>query len=242
MLLVQSVTLRRKEVMTVMAGYARKFPPSLHRVLYLPAYTTVEAARLAQTKPATVASWCRGDVFAVRKERRVPLSYLQLAEIAFVASFRKLGVSLQRIRRARDYLSKMFQVEYPFASLRLKTDGVHVLKDLEEAEGVRPTLIVADKGGQEAWPDLIAERLAQFEYEYDIAIRWFPRGKAVPIAVDPRIAFGAPIVLSAGVATWVLKERYEAGESISELVEDFGISLGDLQAALEFEDIHMKAA
>lgn len=230
-----------------MAGELARLPSRLRRRLYLPAYTTVEAARFAETTPTTVSRWFygytisgqrRGRVFRDTKKRRAPLSYLQLAEVAFVASFRKYGVPLRRIRQARDYLSQVFQVEYPFALLELKTEGVHVLKDLEEmGNGGRPKLIVADERGQEAWPEVLAERFAQFHYDYDIAIRWFPRGKDTPIAVDPRISFGAPIVLSAGVATWVLKERFEAGETPEELVDDFGIATDELRLALEFEGV-----
>lgn len=218
--------------------------PSLRRRLYLPAYHTVEAAKLASTAAQTVSRWYHGylPVFEKTKERRAALSYLQLVEIAFVASFRRYGVSLQRIRKAHAYLSNMFQVEYPFAELRLKTDGAHVLKDLEEVEnGRRPALIVADKAGQEVWPQIIAERFEEFEYEYNLALRWFPRGKIVPIVVDPRISFGAPIVASAGVTTWVLKERFETGETLEELEDDFGIDQRDLRLALEFEGIRLAA-
>lgn len=222
-----------------MAESLQQVPQPLRRRLYLPAYKTGEAARLVETAPVTLSYWFyREPVFAPTKKRRVPLSYLQLVEAAFVASYRKWGVSLQRIRKARQYLSKMFETEYPFALLKLKTDGVHILKDLEEREnGREPKVIVTDQFGQEAWPDLIAERFEQFEYEYDVALRWFPRGRSKRIAIDPRIAFGAPIVISTGVATWVLKERYQTGETLEELEDDFGIGRDDLRLALEFEGI-----
>ena len=217
---------------------------SLRRRLYLPAYRTSEASMLAQTHWQTVSRWFHGhrQVFVGAKRARAPLSYLQLVEVAFVASFRAAGVSLQRVRKAQEYLSKVFQVEYPFAQLELKTDGVHVLKELEEREegqGVR--LVVADRAGQEAWPQLIAERIAQFDYAYELALTWHPRGQEVPIVVDPRISFGAPIVEQAGVATWVLRERYQAGESLDELEDDFGVTPTELMAALKFEGVSLAA-
>lgn len=215
-------------------------PSSLRKRLYLPAYRTNEAAWLAQTTAQTVSRWYHGyqPVFHDHKEERVALSYLQLVETAFVASFRKFQISLQRVRRAHQYLSRMFQVQYPFAQLALKTDGVHILKDLEEHEnGHKAKMIVADHFGQEAWPQVIAERFEQFVYEYDLALRWFPRGAAVPIVVDPRISFGAPIVQRAGIATWVLRERYEAGETLEELQDDFRVDENELRMALEFERV-----
>ena len=199
---------------------------------------------LAQAHPQTVSRWFRGGrpVFESDKELRAALSYHQLVEVAFVASFRLAGVSLQRIRKAHGYLAKMFQVEYPFAQLELKTDGVHILKELQEREDHHThKLVVADQAGQEAWPEVISQRIAQFEYEFDLALRWHPRGSDVPIIVDPRISFGAPIVESAGVATWVLRARYESGESLRELQDDFGVPTRELKAALEFEGVGLAA-
>jgi len=112
------------------------------RRLYLPAYTTVEAARFAQTKSGTVAYWHYGTGTKVGpalggKKPYAPLSYLQLVEVAFVASFRQRGVPLQRIRKAREYVAKVFGAEFPFAEYRFKTEGVHVLMD---AASVDPDL------------------------------------------------------------------------------------------------------
>ena len=88
------------------------------RRLYLPAYRVSDAARYAGTSPQTVAYWhYRGGRLGPtlpNKERRKPLSYMELIEVAFVAFFRNVGVSLQRIRRAREYVAQTFNVEYPF--------------------------------------------------------------------------------------------------------------------------------
>ena len=227
-----------------MKGNGGSLSLSLRRRLYLPAYRTVESARLVQARPQLVTRWFHGydPVFGAAKKPGAALSYLQLVETAFAASFRESGVSLQKVRKAREYLSKMFQVEYPFAQLVLRTDGVHILKELEEREdGHEPKLIVADKAGQVAWPEIVLDRFAQFEYEFEIALRWHPRGKSVPIVIDPRISFGAPIVEGAGVATWALRERYEAGKTLEEIKDDFGVSDIELGAALRFEGLSAAA-
>jgi len=69
-----------------------------NRRLYLPAYRFSEAARLAGTAPQTIARWYRGyEVPGHRMQPVLPsdgsplLSYLQLVEVAFVATFRGLG-------------------------------------------------------------------------------------------------------------------------------------------------------
>ena len=216
------------------------------RRLYLPAYTTVEAARFAQTKPNTVAYWYyrrgkRTGPALGEKRLYAPLSYLQLVEVAFAASFRQRGVSLQRIRKARDYVAKVFQAEFPFTQYEFKTEGLHVLLD---AAGVDPDfrdLIVADEDGQMAWERIVLERFDQFDYEEDLALRWHPRGRGTPIIIDPRISFGAPILESTGTPTWVLKGRIEAGETAEEIEADFGVAEADLRYALEFEEVRLAA-
>ena len=200
-------------------------PPPWRRRLYLPSYRTGEAARLAEVHPTP----------------GVNLSWLQLVETAFVAAFRQQGVSLQALRRSYEYLIKAFETEYPFAQLRLQTDGAHMLKALEQAGELAPDLIVTDQAGQTVWQEMIIRRLYEFDYEDDLAVVWHPRGREVPIVIDPRIAYGAPITQTSSVPTWVFRERSQAGESLNEIAEDFGADPAEVAIALEFEGISLAA-
>lgn len=212
------------------------------RRLYLPAYATVEAARLARTSPRTVAYWHYGGKTKVGpalggKQKREALSYLQLVEVAFVATFRRLGVPLQRIRRARDYVAKRFAEEYPFARYEFKTDGLHVLMDLAEDEPSFNFLIAADEHGQTGWREVLLSRFEEFDYDEGFALAWHPRGRSVPIVIDARVAFGAPTVAGTGIPTWVLRGRVEAGETPAEIEDEFGVTEAALEAALEVEGV-----
>ncbi len=210
------------------------------RRLFLPAYGVAEAARYAQIKPRTVARWHSSAVLSA-KDKGKPLSYLQLVEVAFVATFRELGVSLQKIRKAREYLAQKFDSEFPFAEIRLMTEGHHVLLDLQsvEPDAELGYLILADQDGQEAWQSLISERFTQFDYEAGLAIRWYPQGKGQPVVIDPRIYFGAPTVR--GIPTWAIKGRYDAGESVDDIAMDFDLGKEQVQRALSFEGISLAA-
>jgi len=216
------------------------------RRLYLPAYTTAEAARFAEANPRTVAYWHYGTGTAVgpalgAKKPYAPLSYLQLVEVAFVASFRRRGVPLQRIRKAREYVAKVFQAEFPFAQYQFKTEGVHVLMEAASVDPDFRELIAADEAGQMAWERILLERFEQFDYEEDLAVRWHLRGRDVPILIDPRISFGAPVLETTGIPTWVLKGRFEAGETLEEIEDDFGVPQRDILYALEFERVKVAA-
>ena len=142
----------------------------------MPAYRVAEAGRYAEVHPQTVSRWHLGNA---RTTAALPgrgkgndLSYYQLVEVAFVATFRKLGVSLQRIRKARDYAAQVLKSEYPFAEHSWLTEGHHVLLELPETVGqaFANNLVVADANGQIGWKDVIGDRFHQFEYEDETAL------------------------------------------------------------------------
>ena len=210
------------------------------RRLYLPAYRVADAARYSDISPQSVTNWTRrslstGEPALPGRARGSRLSYLELVELAFVATFRALGVSLATIARTRDYMRQTFTAEYPFAQYEFYTDGVHMLLQWQEFEDV-PELnevIVADAGGQIGWEDMMASRLAEFDYEHDLALVWHVDGRGSPVRIDPRLAFGAPTV--SGVPTWALKGRWAAGESLSDIAEDFGVDECVAAQGLAFE-------
>jgi uncharacterized protein (DUF433 family) len=212
-------------------------PPWLRR-LYLPAYHVSDAARYAGTHPNTVASWhYRDSPLLPGHEHRRPLSYLELVEVAFVAFFRRLHIPMWRIRRARDYVAQNFTAQYPLAQYRFKTEGMHILMEYNQFDPDPniDRIIVADQWGQLAWTDLLEKKFAEFDYEYELALRWHPAGRESLVIIDPRVSFGAPVV--EGLPTWVLKGRWNAGESIKEILEEFGISQKAAVDALHFENI-----
>lgn len=222
-----------------------------HR-LYLPAYRFSEAARLVGTTAQTITRWYRGyDAPGHRMRPVLPpagtglLSYLQLVEVALVADIRRLGVPLERLRLAHEYCRKTFSREFPFAELSFKTDGVHVLCAFGEhaaGKSLTDALIATDSGGQLVWREAVKERLDQFDYEEGLALRWHPRGRDSVIIVDPRVAFGAPMIGESGVPTSIVRERFDAGEDLDEIEEDFGVSREELVEALRFEGVHRHAA
>jgi uncharacterized protein (DUF433 family) len=215
----------------------RKNQPWFRR-LYLPAYKVTDAARYAGTSPQTVANWhYRGSPILPGRQRRRPLNYLQLVEVAFVAFFRRMGVPMKRIRNARAYLAKNFNSENPLAEYEFKTEGMHILMEYAQFDPDPNLLrlIVADRGGQLAWEDMFLTKFAEFEYEYELALRWHPAGHDSPVVIDPRIAFGAPMV--SGVPTWVLKGRWVANESPEEIREEFDLSYEAVRDGLLFEGI-----
>ena len=208
--------------------------------LGLPIYRVGEAARYAGISAQTVSYWRR---LSNRLEppsgpgKRRDLSYFDLVEVAFVATFRNLGMPFKRIRIVHDYAAERFGSKHPFAQYKWFTEGHHVLLKLREVNDHPPTghLVAADAHGQIQWRGLMGERFAEFDYEQDIALVWHVAGRESPVKIDPRMSFGTPTVR--GLPTWVLKDRYEAGESIPSISEDYGLSEEDVRHGLDFEGV-----
>ena len=165
------------------------------------------------------------------------LTYLQLIEVAVVASFKRAGLSLPAIRRARAFAAASFGSDHPFAEYRFKSDGKVLLADLDQLEGAAGAdkLVNVNRKGQLEWAAVIGSRLQEFDYEGDLAIRWRLAGEGSPVAIDPRVSFGAPAIR--GRPTWVFRDRWLAGEPMDETARDFGLKLSDVKAALEFESV-----
>lgn len=216
------------------------------RRLVLPAYTIAEAARYTKAQAPTISSWFNretryGPALAGREKGRA-LSYLELVEVAFVVTARRLHISLSELRKTRNYFRQRFQAEFPFATYRFQSDGLRLLLDFQQVEpsAERQRLILGSKDGQLAWAPLMGARFLEFEYQNDLAVIWHVAGPTSPVHIDPRINFGAPTVH--GIPTWAVKGRHEAGEEGKDIQEDFGLEPFEVTAALGFEGIVLRAA
>jgi len=206
----------------------------------MPAYKVVDAARYAKVTSQTILNWQKasGTAQAIGpRETGVSLSYLQLVELAFVSTLRDAGVKLRDIKEAREYMGQQLRSEFPFAEHRFMTDGKNLWKSLADfdAKQSKNAVVKLNKGGQLAWKNFVEDKFTEFKYEKGIAVQWRVAGPDSPVVIDPRVSFGAPMVK--GVATWAIKGRYEAGESLEDIAEDFALMTDDVNSALAFEGI-----
>ncbi len=213
---------------------SKKLDAPWERRLTLPTYQIGEAAAYAKVAPQTVASWHKLEAALLRqREARSALSYYQLIEVAVVAAFRKAGVPMKNIRAARAYAANELKSEYPFAQYSFKENAKHLYLDSQQIDVKAGTVVQTDQGGQLEWESVIG-RLREFEYEKQIALKWHVGGEGSPIIIDPRISFGAPAVH--GTPTWIIRGRFDAGESNSDIADDFGLKPEEVKQALKFEE------
>ncbi len=214
-------------------------------------YTVPEAARLTKVPKPTIRRWLfgyrtrRSGQFAelppvwesqiARIDSVTGLGFLDLMEIRFVHAFRAHGVSLNNIRIAVERACEIFGSDHPFAKKRFQTDGRRIFAAIAESSG-EMTLIDLVKS-QYAFHRVVRPSLyASLEFsEADEVVRWFPLWPKQQVVVDPKKAFGRPIVSSGHVPTDTLARAVEAEGSMERVTRWFDVPMQAVRAAVEFE-------
>jgi uncharacterized protein (DUF433 family) len=166
------------------------------------------------------------------------VSFLQLAEVVVAADFRRGSpghppIPLKRIRGANTYARQVLDVPYPFAHLKLEEYGGHILHEFDEKHPDGP-LLALSAGGQWVLPGIVRTDIAHFDYEDELASKWFPLGRDVPIVVNPRVGAGRPTIAGTGVTVRSIQQRSRAGESAAFIAQDYGIDESAVEQALQF--------
>jgi uncharacterized protein (DUF433 family) len=208
-------------------------------------YSFSEAAHLAEVSVTTVKNWLVG--YTVRGQEVPPLfpakntavvSFLQMIEVMVAGRFRKsaLGgrsVPFRAVRDAYRNAQQLYGIEHPFAHMRLETLGGHIVHFLEK-DGSAASFQALDIPERWTLPGILRETIDQIDYDHDLASRWFPIGKTVPIVIDPRISTGLPIIEGRGVTVQTIRDRFKAGLRIDFIAKDFELDRDLVETALQY--------
>jgi uncharacterized protein (DUF433 family) len=212
-------------------------------------YTMREAARLAGVASATVRRWLRGytpdprqpwrqspPVFGEQVESPF-VSFLQLVEIVIASDFRKVGhVKLEVVRLAYENAKEETRIEYPFAHLQLESLGGHIIRWIREGDGAGARARAVDTPDQWALPGLVAERIRALDYERELAARWYPVGRDVPVVIDPLYSAGLPTIPGRGVTVDTIHKRWRAGQLIEFIADDLQIGSTSVERVLQYAE------
>jgi len=165
------------------------------------------------------------------------LSFWNLIEAHVLRSLRTdHGVALKAVREALSYAEGKLSIKRLLLRKELRTDAGRVFLDRYGE------LIEVSASGQIAMRQLLEEHLKRVEWdEWQFPVRLYPflstevTTGARPIAIDPKIAFGRPIVVRAGVSTAAIAERIDANETVEELAADYGLTPAEIEQAVLFE-------
>jgi uncharacterized protein (DUF433 family) len=169
-----------------------------------------------------------------RRGREATVPFIGFAEAYVLSAFRRAGVPLQRIRPAVEKLSSTIGIEHALASKRLYTDGAEVLYDYAVKRDADELLeLVVVRTQQHQFSEVVQDYLERIHYAGDgwaSSVR-LPTYGTAEVVVDPKVAFGLPLVAHGGARVEDLVDRFQAGDSVAEIADDFGVP------AKEVEDV-----
>lgn len=213
-------------------------------------YTWSEAARLVGVRAVELRRWLRGYSFPGKDAaRHMPplwerdlasadvdgMSFQDLLEARVVLALRQEGLSLQFIRRAREMAGLIFGTPHPFSTNFILTDGRSVFAQTPaEREGKERVLDIVRR--QLAFNKVLAPSLRGVVFdENERAIRWFPMPRREAVVIDPKIAFGKPIVTEGHVRTDILADAVTVEGSKLRVARLYEVPLEAVEAAVDFE-------
>ena len=220
-------------------------------------YTVPEAARLLRASPRNIARWLGGYAFRGRDGKRInagplwrpqlprlgtaiELGFRDLVELRFVNAFVAQGVGLNVIRRCLENARQILGEERPFATRKFLTDGRTIFLDAAAQEGADAAGVVDLKTNQLAFKAVVEPTFKDLDFDRDLVVRWRPHRGRQTIVVDPKRAFGAPILSDYGIPTAALAAAAQA-EGVERAARLFETTIALVREAVAFETSLMAA-
>ena len=209
-----------------------------------------EVSRLASIAPSTVRAWFLGRADETGKgplltpdydpvNGDTAFSFLDLIDALAVGRFRGKGVKMSMIRQVHAILGDELGTSHPFARARLRTDGLRIVAE------------EADRQGNQTLHDAVTKQYIfkcihdAFELvDYSEITQLAERYRITEgVVIDPKIAFGKPVLERTGTCASIIARQYEANGQNESLVADlYEISESAVMNAVRFQETYGKIA
>jgi uncharacterized protein (DUF433 family) len=222
-----------------------------------PRYGIKEAARALGMSPATLDSWVNGRKYPTSAGQRffkplivlpVPgcLSFYNLVEAHILLSTRKKHcVEMPAIRRALDYVRRTYPSSHPLLSESFLTDGKDLfVKKILAVTGEEQTINVSSWGqlGLGSILDLYLRRIERDKSGwpvklFPIRMNWSADMSIDPprvVVIDPDVSSGRPVVNGTGVMAEIIVGRFDTGEGISSIADDYGLNVSQIEEVIRY--------
>ena len=166
------------------------------------------------------------------------MSFVNLIEAYVLAAIRRHHrIPFPKVRSALRYLNRHFPSPHPLADQRFETDGLDIF-----VEQFGNLITISDEG-QLSMRDILKAHLHRIERDVpSLAIKLYlftrrDTSETAPrvIVVDPRIAFGRPVLVGTRISTEVVYQRFESGEPVARLADDYGRTSEEIEEAIRCE-------
>lgn len=223
----------------------------------VPNYTKREVARHAGVPLATLNSWVKGRTYPTESGKRFfkpiitppdpqksSLSFVNLVEAYVLSAIRRQHkIELPKVRKAIDFLGAKFNSKHPLAEHQFATDGIDLFIE-QLAEFINVT------SHQLSMQELLRLHLKRIDRDplgnparlYPLVTTNFyppisPSQLNQPryIVIDPLVSFGRSVISKTAIPTALVADRFNAGDSIEDLANDYVLDRLQIEAAIRYE-------
>jgi uncharacterized protein (DUF433 family) len=207
----------------------------------IPLFTIEEAAHHLGLPRTTLQAWTRrqaGPAPLVHRivdpdsPRAASLPFVAVVEAHMLRGFRDLGLSAQGLRVSVTRLRHDLNDEYALATRRVATDGVSLLADMSRSGDHAEWTRVVD--GQLAIREVIEGYLKFVRWgkdDYPTRLR-LKAYQGADVIIDPRFAFGQPVLERQKVRVEDILDAFWAGESPHTIATEFGVKADEVEAVI----------
>lgn len=117
-------------------------------------------------------------------------------------------------------------IEHVLTAMRLYTDGAEVLFDFAHERGEDELLeLTVVRTGQKQFTELVRNYLKRIRYADDgwASMIELPAYREAKVVVDPKRAFGLPLLVHGGARVEDIVDRFMAGDHLADLAYDFSV-------------------
>ena len=208
----------------------RSFAPSET----VPAYGPAEAARYVRLPVNKIRRWA--EVLRLPEEDVFPLSFANLLQLHLLKAMRvEHGVPLQRVRRALPELRDRYGSQFPLLQDELLTDGLDLF--LLDEQGFVNLSHASQRGIKEHF-DLYLRRIdltGKVAKLYPFVQRVVRADAPTSVVIRPDVGFGQPTIDGTGIYTRVVAGRFQGGDSMADLMEEYRLNAEQFEEVLRWE-------
>jgi len=226
--------------------------PSKPDLLEMGIFTIPEVAELVKAPQAKVRIWVEGhtgkqipviDNQLGRVNGKVAVSFTNLMELRFVATFVSAGVKLRDIRKILDEVKETLEHPHPFStSTVFKTDGKKIVAEIAKKNGVSIYDLKTKNFEMLAVVMMSLKNDVTYDPKGD-AVSWRPRPEIAPnVIVHPHFSFGRPVLKDSRVPTSTLAQSVKVEGSVGFVADIFDVPEKQVREAVKFEQELRKAA
>ena len=208
----------------------------------VPLFTIDEGARRLGIAASTLRDWTRRTAgpaplvhrVAPSSPRAASLPFIGVVEAHMLRGFKDLGLTPGELRTAVARLRRDTGDEYALATKDVATDGVSLLVNMAVNQEEPPQWVRA-RDGQQAITEVIKQYLkyvtwrAPDRYPQRLTLKAY---QGADVIIDPRFAFGQPVLKREKIRVEDILDAFWAGESYTTIAGEFGVNPDAVEAVI----------